>query len=235
MKNGLILLPGEDKQLNILVNNFNVVNKKVLVAGSASEEIAKKIYLLSNTPVEVIVEDYDSLINSRVLLDDSENVNVKMMDFETTDYSNEQFDVIYAQASLSNKRRKGIIKEFKRILKKDGVICIGEIIKLQKQCPQFITDIFVSANLDPQTEEEIIKFYTERDFNLAIKQNLNSTLKIYYSTNLRLLNEHVDELSGSEKSYYKKLINQISHESKVYLKQGGDKFMGFAAFLFKRV
>ena len=39
-----------------------------------------------------------------------------MMDFDNTDFNAEEFDLVYAQASISLLNRNKIVKEIKRIL-----------------------------------------------------------------------------------------------------------------------
>jgi DNA-directed RNA polymerase subunit N (RpoN/RPB10) len=47
------------------------------------------------------------------------------------------------------------------------------------------------------------------------------------------LKANINNLSGQEKSYYKKLLNKISHESNAYLKLGADKYIGFKMLILK--
>ena len=49
-----------------------------------------------------------------------------------------------------------------------------------------------------------------------------------------MLKNTKEDLPENEKSYYKKLLNQISHESNVYLKLGGDKYLGFYALILQK-
>ena len=84
---------------------------KILVIGSASEVAALRLSKKSKTDIDVIVEDFDSFINSRLILEGSSGVNVKLMDFETTDFKDAYFDLVFAQASIFSPRRTKIIKE----------------------------------------------------------------------------------------------------------------------------
>ena len=60
-----IILPGLEKQFRLLENNVPLLGKKSLVAGAGSEEVAKRLFAASHEGVEFIVDNYDSLINSR--------------------------------------------------------------------------------------------------------------------------------------------------------------------------
>jgi hypothetical protein len=41
-------------------------------------------------------------------------------------------------------------------------------------------------------------------------------------------------MEQKEKSYYKKLINMISHEAKAYLNEGSDEYVGFYALILQK-
>ncbi|HET54168.1 MAG TPA: methyltransferase domain-containing protein [Ignavibacteria bacterium] len=222
-----ILLPGGDSQLRYTLGNIEIKGKKALVLGSGSENIALEIINKEADSVELILEDYESLLISQLNLNDIDSITPKLMDFELTDFAIDTFDIVYAQASISNTRRNKIIKEVKRILKNEGVLIVGEIIKLEKDIPQFVSDIFEQSDLEPLFVDELKNYYNSRSFEIQDVVDYTKTLKEYYSSNLSKLKSSVSELTENEKSYYKKLINQISHQSKAYLKQGADKYIGF--------
>lgn len=228
-----IHLPGGDSQLRYALGNVEIKEKKVLVIGSGSEVIAKEFLQNGAGVVELIVEDYDSLLNSKLVLDKIEAINPKMMDFEITDFSPDTFDIVYAQASISGSRKNKIIKEIKRILKNEGLLIVGEIVKLEKLVPQFVQDMFDDSDLEPLFVDEITNYYNQRNFEIRDIMDYSNSLKEYYSTNLQKLSASVKELTDKEKSYYKKLLNQISHQSKAFLKQGADKFIGFYTIIAK--
>jgi ubiquinone/menaquinone biosynthesis C-methylase UbiE len=181
----------------------------------------------------VIVNDYESLINSRLNLSKDSKVSVKMMDFENTDFADESFDLVYAQASISLTNRNKIVKEIKRILKKDSVLCVGEITALSKQYPQFVKDIFESSDILPLYHNDCAKYYEEIKFTLLYEEDLTSSLKSYYENTANQLKQTIETLSDQEKSYYKKLLNKISHESNAYLRLGADRYIGFKMLILK--
>lgn len=229
-----ILLPGLGKQVEFFRKNFSGEAKSILVIGSASEIPALSLSGFFHSKVNLIVEDYDSFINSKLVLDNAENIDLKIMSFEATDFGNSEFDVVYAQASVSSVNRNKIIKEIKRILKPGGILCVGEITSLTKEQPQFMKDIYDNSDLLPLFVDDLEKYYGERKFSVTVKENLSSTLKEFYSLNTSKLDSSIDNLTDKEKSYYKKLLNKISHESNVYLKLGGDKHLGFYTLLLRK-
>ena len=229
-----ILLPGLDKQIDFLKNNLIAGINSALVIGSASEVPTKVISKDFNCNVEVIVEDYESLLNSKLILSNESNINARLMDFEVTDFNPFSFDLVYAQASISSIKRNKIVKEISRILKPGGYFCVGEIVTLNKSVPRFVQDIFDSSNLLPLFNNDLAGYYLERKFILNGNINLTNTLKEYFSINADLLKSSKGDLTQQEKSYYKKLLHKISHESNAYLKLGADKYIGFIALLLQK-
>lgn len=227
-----ILLPGLDKQLSFLKNNLIEKPTSVLVVGSSSELIALKLAEIYKCNVELIVEEYESLLISKIIIGESKNVFPKLMNFDATDFNDNQFDLIYAQASITSNRSK-IIKEFKRILKLNGFLCVGEIVKLSSNPPKFILDVFNASNLIPLEKEKFISYYDEKNFKLISSDDISFTLREYYLNTIKELETSEKKLNPQEKSYFKKLINRINHESNVYLKLGGKKHIGFITALFK--
>ncbi len=230
----MIFLPGTDKQLKLLLSHYDVKGKDVLVMGTGSESIAKSILDNNANSVMVIVEDNDSLLASRLILAPVHNINVRMMEFDNTDFITPKFDLVYAQASISNSRRNKIIKEIKKILKPEGFLCVGESISMKRDAPVFVKDIWDSAGIVPLQIDEAEKYYKDRKFKVFNEFDLTSTLKEFYLAGKDLKEEGEMSLSENEKSYYKKLLKQISHESNAYLKLGGDEYMGFRMFILKK-
>lgn len=229
-----IFLPGLSKQLNFLRKNLPVKPTSILIIGSSSEFIAVSLSEKYKCKTELIVEDYESLMNSKLILGKDTNVNLRMMNYDSTDFAKEEFDLIYAQASISTSNRNKIIKEIKRILKPEGHLCVGEITALSNNIPVFIKDVFNSSDLLPQFSETITNYYQERNFNILFHQNFSDTLREYYTEASNYLRSAEMKLDEKEKSYYKKLLSKISHESNVYLKLGGEKYIGFAMLLLKK-
>ncbi len=230
----MILLPGLDRQLNYLLKNIDPTDKSIIIFGSGCEEIAKRLFIYSGNKVEIIVEDYDSLMNSRLQIQNHDEIRVRVMGFEHTDFNKDQFDLVYCQASIIGSRRKGMIKEIKRILKTSGIFCLGEITKLQNELPTFVTNIFDTSDIDPILYTEAEDFYTKYGFGKMGSKNLSDSLSDYYSVTLDKLEDSKRNMEKNELSYYKKLLNQISHESNVYLNQGGEKYIGFKVMIFRK-
>ena len=232
-ENQIIFLPGGFKQFRILKSKFIISGTNVLVIGASSERIAEKMIESGAASVKMIVHDFDSLMNSRLNLGKESKIIPEMMEYENTDFNDNEFDLVYAQGSISSFNRSKIIKEIKRILKADGVLCSGEITSLKKEYPVFIKDIFDSSEIHPLLNDSCSTYYTERKFSVLHEQDLSSSLKSFYENASSALEMSIEKLTEKEKSYYKKLLNKMSHESNAYLKLGADKYIGFKMLILK--
>jgi SAM-dependent methyltransferase len=229
-----IFLPGGFKQFRILKTKMVLNNKNVLVIGSGSEKIAEKMIESGASSAIVIVNDYDSLINARLNLIKDSNVLIKMMDFDNTDFDAGQFDLVYAQASISLLNRNKIVKEIKRILKPEAILCVGEITALAKDYPPFVKNIFDNSDILALENDQCGKYYTESNFSVLYEEDLSSSLNSFYEHTARTLDDKIYTLTDKEKSFYKKLLNKISHESNAYLKLGADRYIGFKMLILKK-
>jgi len=228
-----IFLPGGFKQFRILKTKYVLNDKNVLVIGSGSEKIAEKMIESGASSATMIVNDYDSLINARLNLIKDSKVLVKMMDFDNTDFDSEEFDLVYAQASISLLNRNKIVKEIKRILKPEGTLCVGEITALISDFPPFVRNIFDTSDILALVNDECGAYYIERNFSLLYEEDLSSSLHNFYENTLEVLHDKIRILTDKEKSYYKKLLSKISHESNAYLKLGADRYIGFKMLILK--
>jgi len=230
-----IYLPGTEKQFNHLKNNVGLEGQEILIIGSNSVKIAEMFSDSGAETITIIVEDYESLLNSRIMVDKGMGVKVRLMEFTNTDFINDSFDIVYTQASISSNMRNKIIKEIKRILKPDGILNVGEITSLTSSPPKFVNDIWESGNILPINSDDINNYYEERKFEVVDILDLSVHLKDFYLENKKILFNNMDSLSENEKAYYKKLLKRMSHESNAYLKLGGKDYMGFTSIIVRRI
>jgi SAM-dependent methyltransferase len=230
-----IFLPGSGNQFNHLKAKVSLKGKDILIIGSNSEKIAQMLLNAEANVVTIILDEHDSLLNARYLLKDNEKISVRLMDFTSTDFNDDVFDIVYAQASISGKMRNKIIKEIKRILKPDGILNVGEITSLKSSPPIFVNDIWESGNILPLNSDDIKKYYEQRKFEVVDTLDLSAHLKDFYLESRKLLFNNIDSLSENEKAYYKKMLKRMSHESNAYLKLGGKDYMGFTSIIARKV
>jgi len=230
-----IFLPGTGKQFNHLKAKIILKDKNILIIGSNSEKIAQMFLDAEANVVTIILDEYDSLMNARYLLKNKEEISVRLMDSNSTDFNDAVFDIVYAQASISGKMRNKIIKEIKRILKPEGILNVGEITSLKSSPPIFVNDIWDTGNILPLNSDDVKKYYEERKFEIVDTLDLSTHLKDFYLESNKLLFNNIDSLSENEKAYYKKLLKRMSHESNAYLKLGGKDYMGFTSIIARKV
>lgn len=229
-----IFLPGGFKQFRILKTKYVLNDKNVLIIGAGGEKIAEKMIESGANSATMIVNDYDSLMNARLNLTKDGKVVVKMMDYDNTDFNAEEFELVYAQASISLLNRNKIVKEIKRILKSDGTLCVSEITALTNDYPPFVRNIFDTSDMLPLLNDGCGVYYTERSFSVMYEEDLSSSLHSFYEHTAQELDDTIYKLDEKEKSYYKKLLKKISHESNAYLKLGADRYIGFKMLILKK-
>jgi len=217
-----------------LESKIEIPSKVVLVIGTGSEEIAVYLKARGAASVKIIVSDYESVMNSRMILPKKTEIRVSMMEFEHTDFSTGSFDLVYAQASVSSYNRNKIIKEIMRILKPGGIFCVGENTCLKSPAPVFIQEMWDAGDILPLESNKVTAYYEERKFKIIDEINLSGKLTDYYQKNHTLLKAKLLTLTDSEKSYYKIILNRLSHESNVYLKHGGNDYIGFTSIIMRK-
>ena len=224
-----ILLPGGNKQFEHLLANGINSGKNALIIGSGCELIALQL-IEHFREVTVIVNDYELLMQYKININDEEKIKTKMMDYVHTDFKQDYFDLIYAQASLSVPERKDIIKEIKRMLIKDGIFCIGEIVSLKEPVPTFVKDNWARSGLEPLPSSEISNYFESRSFRIISESDLSNTLKDFYQKIKYKLSKSTKE----EKDESKKLYAAMKHECDVYLKLGGEKYIGYKSLIMRK-
>jgi ubiquinone/menaquinone biosynthesis C-methylase UbiE len=224
-----LLLPGGNKQFEYFLSKKLPAGENALVIGPGCEKIAGELFP-SYKNVSIIVNDYDSMLSSKMLVN-SDNIKVKLMDYSNTDFNPETFDLIYAQASLSIPDKKNIVKELKRILKKDGVLCTGEIISLKQPVPDFVKDIWEHSGLEPLASSEIQNYFSGKGFEIFSEEDFSFTLKDFYEK----IRYKASKTDKEDKEQSKKLFTRMKHEADAYLKLGGDKYIGFKLLIMRKV
>ena len=229
-----IFLPGSVYQFLMFARKCEIKDKAVLVVGAGSEEISNFFLKYEAGSVIQIVEDEETLLSSRLYLKEEKSISVRMMDFDNTDFGGDKFDIVYAQASISNTRRNKIAKEINRILKPGGIFCVGEIAQLEKNAPIFVKELWDASNVSPLLAIELNGYYKNKGFEIIYEDDLSSTLKDFYITSQQMLIKNIEKLSEREKSFHKKFLKKIKHESNAYLKLGADRYMGFKNLIMKK-
>ncbi len=231
MSNNYLLVPGSWKQFDYL-KSLNLNFSKILVVGSSLENVSIELKKIYSSEVETIVDNFDSLISANLILR-KENLQAKLMDFSATDYQKEEFDLIFAQASISNNDRKKILKEFKRILKPDGILCIGEIVTIEEKIPTMLLDFLETSNLSTLTKLQVEKIYKELKLEIIDSKSVVNAFSDYFAATKLQFDSTKKSLNDDEKKYYKKIITRIKHESNIFTKFRGERFLDFEMYILK--
>ncbi|PJA98405.1 MAG: hypothetical protein CO128_07485 [Ignavibacteriales bacterium CG_4_9_14_3_um_filter_30_11] len=227
-------LPGGFDQFINFDKFLDFNEKKILFIGSGLEKLLLKADLSLFSSVYFIVDDHESLMNSRLILAEKNDLNVRIMEFDNTDFKSDEFDLVYSQGSHQNEKKNKNVKEIKRILKPNGIFCVGESVKLENELPKFILDLYSVYGTEPLYINKLKEYYVERNFEVLSETELSYTLKKYYKSWNDLLDENLKKLTDKEKQQNKKLIKLIGHESNAYLNLGGSRFMGFKMLILKK-
>jgi len=228
-----ILLPGTEKQVLDFYEFSAPEGKNILIIGTGTESVAEFLARKGNNVI-IIVEDQENLMQLRFIITHSA-VSVRMMDFTNTDFKDEKFDIIYLQAPVFNQNRNKLVKEIKRILVKDGTLCVGEIVNLEKRIPSFVSDIWQHSGLEPLFVDDLDHYYSEKGFEILKEANLSATLEDFYTRSEMLLKRNKEKLTEEEIIYYKKILKKFKHESNAYLRLGGRAYMGYKMLILRKV
>jgi cyclopropane fatty-acyl-phospholipid synthase-like methyltransferase len=224
-----IQLPGGIKQFEHLLELKPIKGNRALIIGTGCESVAKSL-LKYYEDLSIITNEYNSLIQNRLKLRDENKIKVKIMEYSHTDFSDEYFDLIYAQGSVTVQARKDIFKEIKRILSGNGLLCAGEIVSLKEPVPGFVTDIWERSGIEPISASEIKKYYEAKGFEVLSEKDYSDSLKDFYEK----LRSKVSKAGKDEKDPDKKYFLRMKHESHAYLKLGGDKYIGFKSLIMRK-
>ena len=222
-------LPGGNGQLKHLFEQDILKEKHALIIGSTTNAIVKRL-LGHFSEINIIADTYESLMDIRMKLKENDSVKIKMMDFANTDFKENYFNLIYSQGSISVPDRKNILKEIKRIICENGLVSVGEIFSLKEPVPSFVNDIWERSGLEPLPASELNQFYVSRGFEIISEQDLSDSLKDYYEK----IRFTLSKAGKDEKTQNKKHFSQLKHESNVYLKHGGDKYIGIKSLLMRK-
>lgn len=224
-----IQLPGGNSQLEHLLKENISKGSHALIIGPANNSIVNKLLEYFNS-INIIADNYDSLISIRMKLKENDTIKIKMMDYAHTDFEDKQFDLIYAHGSVSVLDRKNIVKEIKRILSDAGLLSVGEIVSLKEPVAGFIKDIWERSGLEPLASVSIKQYYESKGFELISEKDLSDTLGDFYEK----IRFAFSKAGKEEKEYDKKYFSQMKHESHAYLKLGGDKFIGLKSMIMRK-
>ena len=222
-------LPGGNSQLDHLVEQNIPKGSKALIIGTVSNSNVTKLLEHFNG-IDIISDNYDSLLSIKMNLKENDSVKLKMMGFAHTDFEDKYFDLIYSQGTISVPERKKILKEIKRVLIDGGLLSVGEIVSLKEPVAGFVKDIWERSGIEPVASSAIRQYYESKGFQVISEKDLSNTLSDFYEK----VRYAVSKAGKNEKEQNKKYFTQMKHESHAYLKLGGNKFIGFKSLIMRK-
>ena len=229
-----VLLPGLEDQILFLLNNVDVTDKRILIMGPGSLHIADKLLANGASAIELIIDDEELMLADRLQAKASEKLRIRYMEFFSTDFKDESFDLVYAQASVSTTKHMKILKEIKRITKPQGSICLGELVQLTKEIPASVRNVWERTKVRPHEIIKLQEAYASQGFEPVLETDLSFTMKFVYKKHLYTMNKHLPSMTEAEKKVYKKEIKTYRHEANMYLQFKGDNYTGFIVFLMRK-
>ena len=198
----------DNGELNILDVGCGVGTSTILLAN-----------YFKNAEVEAIdlFKHYLDVLDEKISKNDLESrVFSYKMDMNDLDFANEDFDIVFAEASAEIIGFKRALKEWKRLLKPNGYIIISDVSWIQKPSSKSVKfwkniydDVDSIENKIRQIKNEGYEF---SDYVIVPKEDWNS----YYNK----LEKNLNKLSGDKSA--KDFIGQIKKEINHYRQNSDD-------------
>jgi len=198
----------DNGELNILDVGCGVGTSTILLAN-----------YFKNAEVEAIdlFKHYLDVLDEKISKNDLESrVFSYKMDMNDLDFANEDFDIVFAEASAEIIGFKRALKEWKRLLKPNGYIIISDVSWIQKPSSKSVKfwkniydDVDSIENKIRQIKNEGYEF---SDYVIVPKEDWNS----YYNK----LEKNLNKLSGDKSA--KDFIGQIKREINHYRQNSDD-------------
>jgi ubiquinone/menaquinone biosynthesis C-methylase UbiE len=224
-----IFLPGSSEQVKFFLHESPINSQDViLLIGASHFEITNRLAAEYPDKIVNVVDDYDNLMLSRIGLTAKKIASISFMEFDKLDFPDNTFTAVYAQASISIEKRGTILEQVKRVLKPEGILCIGEMVNLKKEVPQFVHDIWNNGEITPLFIDEVPEYYSSLGFNVTAKKQFS--LQSFY-TNAEKQFKNMQ----NKDDYQNRVLKRIKHECNAYLNLGGSKYMGILSILARNI
>lgn len=224
-----ILLPGLDEQADFFLKEYSFTGKKGLILGAGVNPAASR-FEAAGADITTIINDESLLVRERLLAPGK----VKYMDYFSTDFADESFDFIYAQASVSVAQRHKILKESFRQLRPDGIFCLGDVLRRDEQTPVSVVEIWDHSNLVPLTLEKAEQMYAVNKFSVEQKLDLSPTVDTVYRLHAEIFEDEKSQLTDQDRHAMRKDLKRMRHEANMFVKMGAKRHMLYYVFLLRK-
>lgn len=209
---------------NVLIASVNLSDSVIFVAKNFNCNVSG----IHELP-QIVIDAKGKVANAG--LDDK--VKIKIMSPTSLDFKDGMFDLIITEGILSQYKKSHILKEFHRVLKETGFIGISDFYWKKQPVPTYVKDAWRVEGGEIETLEEKMKILNSYGFEPIFVQDISQELDSYYSKFEKIIQRSLRERKFSKDEF--KEVKKFKHEVSVYLKQGGDKWMGYIAIVAKKI
>ncbi len=144
----------------------------------------------------------------------------------TMDFDAQSFDIIVLEGIFSSYPAARALKDARRVLKPGGVIMISDSFWKLESMPSYVHDVWEAEERRIFTEHQLGDLFEEAELELAffeIRRNALNSFYEQFTTEIKSITKADFEGMKHQKS----LVKHYKHEIDVYLKHGGEKYMGY--------
>lgn len=144
----------------------------------------------------------------------------------TMDFDAESFDIIAMEGVFSSYPAAKALKEAKRILRPGGAIILSDSFWKEESMPPYVHDVWEAEERRVFTENQLGDLFADAGLQLTYFEVRRSALNAFYQQFMTEL-KSITKGGFEGMKHQKSLIKHYKHEIDVYLKQGGEKYMGY--------
>ena len=144
----------------------------------------------------------------------------------TMDFDAQSFDIVVLEGIFSSYPASRALKQARRVLKPDGVIMISDSFWKMESMPPYVHDVWEAEERRIFTEHQLGHLFEAAELELAFFEIRRNALDSFYQ-------QFTSEIKSITKAdfegmkHQKSLVKHYKHEIDVYLKHGGEKYMGY--------
>ena len=212
---------GIGKETKVLNIGVNLKESSVYLA----DKFGCRVFAVSEVP-DVIVS-VKSEAGRKSL-----KIEAKVMSPLALDFDDGFFDLVICEGVMSQYRKSDFLKEIHRVLKPGGGFGVADFYWRKIPVPKYVLNVWSWDEGRVETLDEVIKLMKGRGFDVFFIHDVSGELKRFYSELLVWIEKLLKTTYLSSQQF--KEVKRFRHEANVFLKQGGNKWMGYSAIASKK-